>query len=296
MRALITGGVGFVGTHLRAHLEACGDEVVDFDLPRDVASIEDVATSLTDAQPEVIYHLAALSHVGTSWADPSSVLRVNVMGTANVLAQARLRAPEATVIVVSSAEVYGVVDPEVQPITEAREPAPISPYAASKLAAEVLVGQAVRAYGQRALVARPFNHVGPGQNPSFFVPAMASRMLRAVCEGQSEIKVGNLTSRRDFTDVRDVVRAYRLLALHGEPGGTYNIASGTSRTMQDVAEALRERVSDELRFVTDPELLRPVDVPELCGDAGRIHALTGWKPDITWDQTLDDVVADVVVV
>ena len=293
MRALLTGGNGFVGRHLAEHLRQSGDEVAILDLPDDITDVAVVERSLREVRPEAIYHLAALSHVGSSWSDPSEVLRVNVIGSAVTFAVAREVVPTATTLLVSSAEVYGTVRPEQLPLDESAEPAPMSPYAASKLAAEVLAQQAVRAFGQRIVIARPFNHVGPGQSPNFFVPAMASRMVAAVRDGRGEIPVGNLTSRRDFLDVRDVVAAYRLLIERGVSGEVYNIASGVDRSMSDIAHDIRALIDSSLHFVTDESLMRPVDVPVLRGDSRKINAATGWSPRWSWSDTLADVVASV---
>ena len=293
MRALLTGGNGFVGRHLAEHLRQSGDEVAILDLPDDITDVAVVERTLREVRPEAIYHLAALSHVGSSWSDPSEVLRVNVIGSAVTFAVAREVVPTATTLLVSSAEVYGTVRPEQLPLDESAAPAPMSPYAASKLAAEVLAQQAVRAFGQRIVIARPFNHVGPGQSPNFFVPAMASRMVAAVREGRGEIPVGNLTSRRDFLDVRDVVAAYRLLIERGISGEVYNIASGVDRSMSDIAHDIRALIDSSLIFVTDESLMRPVDVPVLRGDSQKINAATGWSPRWSWSDTLADVVASV---
>ena len=293
MRALLTGGNGFVGRHLAEHLRQSGDEVAILDLPDDITDVAVVERTLREVRPEAIYHLAALSHVGSSWSDPSEVLRVNVIGSAVTFAVAREVVPTATTLLVSSAEVYGTVRPEQLPLDESAAPAPMSPYAASKLAAEVLAQQAVRAFGQRIVIARPFNHVGPGQSPNFFVPAMASRMVAAVRDGRGEIPVGNLTSRRDFLDVRDVVAAYRLLIERGVSGEVYNIASGVDRSMSDIAHDIRALIDSSLIFVTDESLMRPVDVPVLRGDSQKINAATGWSPRWSWSDTLADVVASV---
>jgi GDP-4-dehydro-6-deoxy-D-mannose reductase len=293
MRALLTGGNGFVGRHLAEHLRHEGDEVTVLDLPDDITDGAVVERALRNARPDAIYHLAALSHVGSSWSDPSAVLRVNVIGSAVVFAKAREVVPEATTLFVSSAEVYGAVQPDQLPLNESCTPAPISPYAASKLAGEVVAQQAVRAFGQRIVIARPFNHVGPGQTPHFFVPALATRMVEAVRVGRREIPVGNLTSRRDFLDVRDVVAAYRLLVERGESGEVYNIASGVDRSMNDIADEIRSLVDESLAFVTDEELMRPVDVPVLRGESKKINAATGWSPRWSWSETLADVIASV---
>ncbi|CAB4863963.1 unannotated protein [freshwater metagenome] len=292
MRALITGGNGFVGRHLRAHLESLGDSVAILDLPQDITDYQAVRAAIAVAQPDAIYHLAALSHVGSSWLNPSAVVDVNVSGTTNVLAAAREVVPKATVLFVSSAEVYGPRSPEEMPLRESIEPRPASPYAASKLAGEVFAQQAVRGFGQRVVIARPCNHVGPGQSPSFFIPGIASRMVEATRSGATDIAVGNLTSRRDFTDVRDVVRAYRLLVERGVAGEVYVVASGRDVLMYDVADELRQLVNPQLRFVEDSALLRPVDVPLLRGDASKLEAATGWRPEISWSETLADIVTD----
>lgn len=293
MRALITGGNGFVGRHLQTHLESLGDTVAILDLPLNITNYQAVRDAVADARPEAIYHLAALSHVGTSWQNPSAVVDVNVAGTTNVLSAAREVVPAATILFISSADVYGPRTPQEMPLRESTEPRPTSPYAASKLAGEVFAQQAVQGFGQRVVIARPFNHVGPGQSVSFFIPGITSRMVAATQRGITDIAVGNLTSRRDFTDVRDVVRAYRMLIEHGVAGEIYVIASGRDVMMQDVADELRQLVNPQLRFVEDPALLRPVDVPLLRGDASKLEAATGWRPEISWSATLADIVADV---
>ena len=240
-------------------------------------------------QPDAIYHLAALAHVGDSWLDPSKVLTVNVVGTGNVLAAARRHVPDATVLTISSAEVYGIVTPDELPLSETSQVRPASPYAASKAAAEQVALQAARGFGQRVLVARPFNHVGPGQAPAFAVPALAKRIVDAQAAGATTLTVGTLTTRRDFTDVRDVVVAYRLLVEKGAAGEVYNVASGVDVSIAEIAESLLTLAGADLEFVEDPALIRPVDVPVLRGDAGRIREATGWSPRIPLKATLADV-------
>ena len=235
MRALITGGKGFVGQWLAAHLKDGGDEVAVIDIETDVADGSAVRRVMADVLPDAVYHLAAMTHVGESWDDPSRVLRVNVLGTAELLAAARTLTRAPRVLVVSSAEVYGVVRPEQLPLGEETPTAPASPYAASKLAAEAVALQAWRGFGQPVLVVRPFNHIGPGQSPNFFVPALAKRIVEAKRSGAGSLSVGTLSTRRDFTDVRDVVVAYRLLVERGEPGAVYNVCSGRDVAMSEVA-------------------------------------------------------------
>lgn len=289
MRALITGGKGFVGTWLADHLRRSGDEVTAIDIETDIADQAALDPVVADAAPDAVYHLAARTHVGESWKVPAEVLRVNVLGTAAVLAAARRVPGGPRVLVVSSAEVYGSVRPEQLPLDERAPVAPVTPYAASKAAAEQVALQAWRGYRQPVVVVRPFNHVGPGQAPTFAVSALARRIVEARRTGASTLAVGTLTTRRDFTDVRDVVQAYRLLVEHGEPGGVYNVCSGHDVEMGDVAARLLELAGTHLELVTDPELVRPVEVPVLRGDPALLEGTTGWKPAIPLDDTLRDV-------
>jgi GDP-4-dehydro-6-deoxy-D-mannose reductase len=291
MRALITGGKGFVGHWLAAHLKDRGDDVAVIDIETDVADGAAMRRVVSDVVPDAIYHLAAMTHVGESWDDPSQVLRVNVLGTAEMLAAARSLPVAPRVLVVSSAEVYGVVTPDQLPLAEDTPTKPASPYAASKLAAEVVALQAWRGFGQPVVVVRPFNHIGPGQSPNFFVPALAKRIVEARRSGTGSLPVGTLTTRRDFTDVRDVVAAYRLLMEEGAPGTVYNVCSGHDVAMLEVATELLELAGVDLRLETNPELVRPVDVPVLRGDAGLLRAATGWEPAISLATTLADVLS-----
>jgi len=289
MRALITGGKGFVGHWLAAHLKDAGDEVVVIDIETDVSDAAAIRRVMADVQPTAIYHLAAMTHVGESWENPSEVLRVNVLGTAELLAAARTLDEQPKVLVVSSAEVYGVVTPEQLPLREDTPTAPATPYAASKLAAEAVALQAWRGYRQPVIVVRPYNHIGPGQSPNFAVPALAKRIVEAGRSGATSLKVGTLTTRRDFTDVRDVVVAYRLLIERGELGTVYNVCSGRDVAISEVADGLLALAQATLELVTDPDLVRPVDVPVLRGDPGLLHAATGWRAETPLATTLADV-------
>jgi GDP-4-dehydro-6-deoxy-D-mannose reductase len=289
MRALITGGKGFVGQWLAAHLKDMGDEVAVIDLETDVADGAAVRQVMGDVVPDAIYHLAAMTHVGESWDNPSQVLRVNVLGTAEILAAARSLEQSPRVLVISSAEVYGVVTPAQLPLGEDTPAQPASPYAASKLAAEAVALQAWRGFGQPVIVVRPFNHIGPGQSPNFFVPALAKRIVETRRSGARTLPVGNLTTRRDFTDVRDVVTAYRLLVESGVPGAVYNVCSGRDVAMSEVAAQLLELAGADVTLETDPALLRPVDVPVLRGSAELLRAATGWEARIPLATTLADV-------
>lgn len=291
MRALITGGQGFVGRHLAQHLRHAGDDVVVADREVDVTDPAALSRTLTHAHPEVIYHLAAMTSVAESWKRPAEFTRVNVLGTAYLLDAAFAVAPEARVVVVSSAEVYGIVREEQLPLREESATAPANPYSTSKLEAEMVARDAVRHRHQRVVIARPFNHIGPGQSTSFVVPALVRRMLEATAQGRHFIMVGDLSTRRDFSDVRDVVRAYRLLGEWGRAGEAYNVASGHDVALSDVAEEIRRRINPRLEMLVDPELLRPVEVPVSRGSFEKLHEATGWEPVITLGESLDDVVA-----
>lgn len=291
MRAFVTGAQGFVGSWLVPHLIQAGDEVVEAPEALDIADGAGVTAAIVEAEPDVVYHLAGFSHVGASWDAPAEAMRVNAIGTVSVIDAALACARRPCVLVVSSAEVYGTVRPEELPLTEEAPLRPVSPYAVSKAAAELVGAAAHRAHGLRVLTVRPFNHVGPGQAPSFVVSAMAKRIIEAERAGESAIRVGNLSARRDLTDVRDVVRAYRLLAESGEGGAVYNVCRGTDVSIAQVVGRLMELSGADLVLQPDPSLSRPVDVPILRGDATRLADRTGWRPLISLDQTLADVLA-----
>ena len=292
MRAIVTGAGGFVGGHLVDHLSAAGDDVVATDRANGGPDITDTAELdrlFADAGADVVYHLAGQADVAASWRDPTGTFRANGEGTVAVLAAAAAAGVDR-VLVVSSAEVYGIVRSESMPITERTPLAPASPYAASKAAAEMAAIQWA-AGGLGVVRARAFNHLGPGQSERFVAPALAGRLVRAAAAGERSISVGNLEARRDFTDVRDVVRAYRLLALHGEPGAAYNVCSGVDRAIADIATMLLQRTDPQIALEPDPDLQRPSDLPVLRGDNAAIGAATGWAPEIPIETTLDDVVA-----
>jgi GDP-4-dehydro-6-deoxy-D-mannose reductase len=290
VRALITGGQGFVGRHLAQHLRVAGDEVTIADREVDVTDRAALSSTMTACTPEVIYHLAAMTSVAESWTRPAEFTRVNVLGTAHLLDAAHEVVPEARVVLVSSSEVYGIVRETDLPLTENSPTVPANPYSTSKLEAELVAREAVRSRQQAVVIARPFNHIGPGQSTTFVVPALVKRMLDATAQGRHFIMVGDLSTRRDFSDVRDVVRAYRLLAEWGRPSDAYNVASGHDIALSDVAEEIRRRINPGLEFLIDPELLRPIEVPVNRGSFEKLHEATGWEPTISLAQSLDDVI------
>ena len=283
MRAFVTGASGFVGGFLTRHLKSAGDDVDTMPDGVDIADEAALAALVGAARPDVVYHLAALAHVGRSWDEPAETMRVNALGTLSVLEAVRRADSPARVILVSSAEVYGAGNGE--PINEAAPLRPTNPYAASKVAAEFLGLQAHLGRGTDVVRARPFNHVGPGQADAFVVSALAKRIVEAERSG-GPIEVGNLAAARDFTDVSDVVRAYRLLALHGVAGEVYNVASGHAITIAALLSRLVGLADVPIEAIEEPSLFRPVDVPLLVGDSSRLVALTGWQPEVDLGETL----------
>jgi GDP-4-dehydro-6-deoxy-D-mannose reductase len=288
VRALITGAGGFAGGHLAAACRAAGDEVVELsrgtgtDL-RDAAAARE---AISAAAPDVVYHLAARAHVGESWKDPQGYLADNLAMTHNVLDAVRADAPEAVVVAVSSGELYG--PPASLPVTEEAPLRPQNPYAVSKASADLLAGFYADAHGLRVIRARPFNHAGPGQEPTY---AIASFARQAAAGGDPvRIVTGSPDTRRDYTDVRDVVRAYRLLAERGEPG-IYNVCSGRTASARELIELLAAAAGATLDHVVDPSLVRAHEVMEVRGSAERLHAATGWQPEIPLERTLADTVA-----
>ena len=290
MKALITGAEGFVGRHLTRHLEACGDIVIGVDRPTGPDLLDPTALDalLAEVRPDVVYHLAGWSDIGASWNAPRECFEVNATGTLNLL-QACIANGSPRVLAVSSADVYGRVTPADLPITEDTPFRPVTPYAASKIAADQLALQAWLGFGLEVLRVRAFNHLGPGQSTNFVAPGIADRIARNERDGLQSVTVGNLTPRRDVTDVRDVVRAYRLLVEHGEPGGAYNVCSGRDLAIAELAEMLIALAATPMQLEADPVLQRPVETPVLLGDPGRIHRATGWVPEIPIERTLADV-------
>ena len=291
MRALVTGGRGFVGRWLTSHLEKEGDDVIATGEEVDVIDPGAVRRSFEEIQPDAVYHLAGWASVGSSWNDPPGVFAVNAGGAVHVLDAARRLARPPRVLIVSSAEVYGRVQPHQLPLGEDVALAPVSPYAASKVAAEVAARQFAAGYGLGVVVARPFNHIGPGQGAGFVVPDLAKRIVAAERSGATVLEMGNPSPRRDLTDVRDVVRAYRLLIEHGDAGATYNVCTGADVEIGALARRMIELAGVPLTLSAGSVELRPIDVPVLRGDNARLRAATGWEPEIPLDETLRDVLA-----
>lgn len=290
MKALVTGAGGFVGQTLVAHLRSKGDEVVAVDRTHgpdvtDAAAVRDV---LERERPDAVYHLAAVTHIGASWDAPLEVFRINAEGTLNVLAASRAAGVDR-VLVVGSADEYGAVRPEDLPLTEDAPLRPLTPYGASKVAAEYLALQVFLGERLGVIRVRAFNHTGRSQPDRFMVPSLARRIAAAERENRKEIPIGSLEPVRDFTNVEDVVAAYRLLVERGEPGEVYNVCSGVGHSVAEVADHLLGLARHAIELVPDPSLLRPVEVPRLVGDNTKLRAATGWAPAIPFEETLAQI-------
>jgi len=289
----VTGADGFVGRHLVTHLQAAGDDVIGIDRHDgpDLLDGPAFAAYVARARPTAVYHLAGWSDVGASWQEPLAAFQANADGTLNLL-QACVAADVPRVLSVSSADVYGKVALADLPLAEEAELRPVTPYAASKVAADYLGLQAFLGYGLDVLRIRAFNHLGPGQTSRFVASAIAERIAGNELDGTEVVPVGNLSPRRDFTDVRDVVRAYRLLVEHGEAGEAYNVCSGADIAISELADRMLALTDQPMRLEEDPALQRPVDVPVLRGDPTKVHKATGWEPQISLDQTLADLLSE----
>lgn len=304
---VITGGNGFVGRHLVTHLlhAAPTDQVIVWDKAGQgvpaaaqavVVDITNPATyrdHLVATKPTWVIHLAAQSSVGTSLKDPATTKRLNVDATRQLLETLVEVSPETKVLAASSADIYGARQAVGgAPLRELplAEVSPVNPYAASKVAMEAMIEQQ---FNDRVIRVRPFPHIGPGQRQGFVVADFASQ-IAAIESGQQDpvINVGNLEAVRDFTDVRDVVRAYYLLLTHGQLGEVYHVASGRGVKISDLLNQLISLSSVSVRVAQDPQRLRPVDVPYLVGDASKLRTATGWRPTIPFSETLHDVLND----
>ena len=305
MRVLVTGATGFAGSHLVAHLLAQGDEV--FGLIREpergqawpfvplVGDLLDTAslyTAVSTAQPDIVYHLAGQADVGLSWKQPFLTIALNAGGTANLL-DAIVRWGRPRVVAVTSADLYGPLPIDAMPINGLSQPNPYHPYGVSKVAASDLLRIYARRYDLPIIEARPFNHIGPQQALGFVVPDFASQIAAiALKQTPPKMKVGNLDAERDFTDVRDVVRAYRLLAEKGRSGETYLICSGSPVPIHYLLNTLADIAQVTLDIEYDPARMRPSDTPTLYGSYDKIRRDVGWQPEIHLRQSLADALGE----
>jgi len=251
-----------------------------------VRNADELAAAVRAAAPSAVIHLAALSSVGGSWESPAETWEVNVIGTVNVVDAIRSAAPDARLLFVSTGEVYGRA--EVLPTPETATLAPLSPYAASKVGAEAVCEQVARATGLDVVVARAFQHEGPGRDERFAIGSWTRQIAELEQRGGGELLVGDLSAERDLSDVRDVCRAYRLLLDPEVPQGTYNVASGRKVSLQDVVDLLVASARVPIDVVVDEARLRPNDLPVVWGDVRKLEAATGWQAEIPLRQTLED--------
>lgn len=296
-RLLLTGAGGFVGQHVVAASGPGGTfagwEILptpsDVDI-RDEPALRQLVAGL---RPDAVIHLAAQSFVPRSFEDPQETFAINVGGTLNLLTALRAHRFAGRVVFVSSGDIYGRVPETELPVDESRIPEPRNPYAASKVAAEQACLQWHRSDGLDVMVARPFNHVGPGQDPRFVLPGLA-RQVVAIAAGRQPpvIDAGDIDTTRDFTDVRDVVGAYAAMLERGSAGSTYVIGTGQERRIRDLLSTMCGLAGIVPEIRQDPALLRPSEQRRMAADAGRLHQQTGWCPRISIESTLDDILQE----
>lgn len=289
---VITGATGFVGGHLVRRLRQDVDPSAIHGWSHqavDVLNRDAVDEAIQRTRPTELYHLAGASHVGDSWQRSTEHLEIHVRGTHHVLEAVRHHAPACRVVVVSSGMVYRA---QPHPVAEDAPIGPASPYALSKVAEEQLALHAAAQDGLQVIVARPFNHIGPGQSARFAPPNFAKQIAEIEAGAPPTITIGNLETRRDFTDVRDVVNAYVAMMARGGVGRAYNVCSGVATPMRAILDQLLSMSRVAVTLETDAARLRPNDVPYMAGSAARLEADTGWRPEISLRQTLADTLDD----
>lgn len=299
MKILITGSEGFVGSHLVPRLRADGHEVLatgrcgPIDETLIVPDEARARELLREFQPEVVFHLAALSHVAQAEAAPEDTFRVNVEGTASLLRGVAAEVPSCRFIFVSSSTVYGIVAPEQQPLRESLGVRPVNSYSWSKVGAESYVQAFGRLLAHEPVILRPFNHVGPAQSSDFALPGFA-RQIAEIELGQRDpvIHVGNLQVRRDILDVRDVVEAYARVVATPTLGGTFNVSAQQGYLLADLLDRMVAESTADVRVEVDPARLRPNDLEVLIGDSTLLREALGWEPQIDMSRTLSDLVDD----
>jgi GDP-4-dehydro-6-deoxy-D-mannose reductase len=309
MRALVTGISGFVGGHLAEHLVAEGDLVVGLSTsgrwPPELSALEktvrierfdlveqseaDLADLIRRKQPEVIYHLAAQSNPQGSVANPRSTWTLNLGGSLNLLEAVKFSGQKPRVVLVGSGVCYGNPAPAFIPVSEDCPLRPNNPYAASKAAVDLLGIEHYLAHGTDVVMVRPFNHAGPRQLPRYVLAGLAFQVAEVECGRRSCVEVGNLEVIRDFTDVRDVVRAYRLLGRGGQSGEIYNLGSGEGTKLTDALEYLRSQSKVPVAIQVDAARIRSIDQPMLIANARKLRAAVGWQPHYSIEQTLADM-------
>ncbi len=313
MKILITGATGFVGSHLIEYLLEKDSGIQIYAAQRRRSNIDNVrhllghkrikwvTMDITDSHsvtwlienymPDRCFHLAAQSFVPSSWNAPQETITTNVIGTINLLEAIRAKAPETRVQIAGSSEEYGMVEEDEVPITESNPLRPLSPYGVSKVAQTLLGYQYFKSYGLKTFRTRGFNHTGPRRGEMFVCSNFAKQLVEIEkgINTDKVIKVGNLAARRDFTDVRDMVRAYWLAIEKGTAGDVYNICTGNSFSVEEILNMMIELSPAKIKTEPDPDKMRPSDVPILLGDNSKFRAATGWKPEIPFKQTLADI-------
>jgi len=298
-RTLITGASGFVGGWLARECADAGQQVLGISrrgvspagdgVAVDLLDAEAVGAAVADFRPDVVHHLAALASTGRSWEDPIRCVGENQAMTWNLFDAVRQHAPAATVVVAASGEGYG--SPQRLPVDEEHRLAPGTPYAVAKTVTDLIAGLNADAHGITVIRARAFNHAGPGQGDSFLIGSLCSQAAAQSGSDVVELRTGASDVRRDWCDVRDVARAYRLLAASGKPG-VFNVCSGRSTSTSEVVALMAEALAPvEVRHEVDPSLVRPHETMDIFGDRTRIEALTGWRPEIPLARTVSDALA-----
>ena len=299
MRALITGSQGFVGQYLRRELEESGYEVVGLDIQpgegavqADLLNPEQLAAAVRQAEPDAVFHLAGQADVARSWKIPQKTMEINVLAAVNLMEAARAFNPSVRMVLVGSSDQYGNLGEAGRMVSESLATHPQTPYAVSKKAQEEMARVYVRAYGMNICMTRSFNHGGAGQRLGFLIPDFASGIVKVERGEAKSLKVGNLTSRRDFTHVKDVARAYRLIGEKGKPGEVYNVGSGVTWSAQEILDKLCAMAVCPIPVEQDPARMRPSDTPVICCDHTKLTTDTGWQPQIPLEDILSDTLRE----
>lgn len=299
MRALITGSQGFVGRYLRRELEESGYEVVGLDIQpgegaiqADLLNPEQLAAAVRQAEPDAVFHLAGQADVARSWKIPQRTMEINVLAAVNLMEAVRAFNPSVRMVLVGSSDQYGNLGEAGRMVSESLATHPQTPYAVSKKAQEEMARVYVRAYGMNICMTRSFNHGGAGQRLGFLIPDFASGIVKVERGEAKSLKVGNLTSRRDFTHVKDVARAYRLIGEKGKPGEVYNVGSGVTWSAQEILDKLCAMAVCPIPVEQDPARMRPSDTPVICCDHTKLTTDTGWQPQIPLEDILSDTLRE----
>lgn len=298
MRSLITGSGGFVGKYLIDFLKSQGHEVFGIERHYDTSEIKTFVGDILDKEflkkvfeevnPDYIFHLAAQASVALSFKEPEITMKINVEGTRNIFDTVLEVCPDSKILLTCSADSYGLPN-SLEPITEEHPSKALNPYAESKILAEKLAIEYVKKNSLKVIITRSFPHTGPGQSEMFVCSSFAKQIAENEKNNKTTIKVGNLDAKRDFLDVRDVVKAYSLALEKCKSGVPYNISSGKAYSIKEILDMLLSMSSIKMKIELDPERMRPSDIPILLGDSTRFKQQTNWKPDIKFEQTLKDL-------